>query len=91
VLAIAERDYGLVPMSLSANSRETPLGLGGYDRPREVVENGDEIVARYRESRRPVLECAYCGERIKDTLRLDDALRWFRTHACEGEGEIWRL
>lgn len=82
---LAEQAYGLIPDSLTPNSAETPLGLGGYDRPKHVVENADEIIAQFREHKRPEIRCAYCDESIQ-TRNPADALAWFRTHACSGEG-----
>ena len=91
-LSVAEGGYGLLPLSLSVNSKETPLGLGGYDRPLERCENADEVIARYREVGRPTIYCAYCDDSI--TVRnVADALSWFRLHECAGEGtsiEDWQ-
>lgn len=86
-LAIAERDYGLLPLSLSVNSQETPLGLGGYERPLERCENADEIISRYGEKKQPTIFCAYCDQSIR-TRNVSDALAWFRIHKCSGEGEV---
>ena len=86
-LGIAERDYGLLPLSLSVNSKETPLGLGGYERPLERCENADEIIRRYSEVKQPTIYCAYCDNSIQ-VRALSDALAWFRTHECSGEGEV---
>lgn len=84
-LSTAEGDAGLLPFSLSVNSKETPLGLGGYDRPIARCENADEVIARYREVRQPTIYCAYCENSIR-VLNVADAIAWFRTHKCAGEG-----
>jgi hypothetical protein len=75
----------MLPMSLSVNSDDTPIGLGGYDRPPERIENVDEIEARFRENLRPLLVCSYCGSRLQ-TQDSTVARSWFKSHACEGEG-----
>lgn len=81
----AANRYGLLPDSLTPNSNETPLGLGGYDRPPERCENADEVLARFSEVQRPLVVCAYCDQSIR-TRKPDEALAWFQTHPCSGEG-----
>lgn len=76
----------MVRDSLSVNCTKTPIGLGGYDRPRESVENIEEIAARYREKRDPLIRCAYCGNELR-SKQIGRAIAWFRTHKCDGEGE----
>ena len=81
----AEARAGLIPESISVNSDDTPIGLGGYDRPPEIIENIDEIAARFRENARPQLVCAYCEDTIR-TRDMTEAIRWFHDHTCGGEG-----
>jgi hypothetical protein len=61
--------------------------VGGFDRPAHIVENADEILARFFDKDRPLIECAYCNESTR-SASLSTALAWFRTHKCSGEGEV---
>lgn len=74
-------------MSLSVNCDDTPIGFGGYDRPPELIENADEIAARFRENPRPLLVCAYCDSKLR-TRDSTEAFQWFGPggHVCAGEG-----
>ncbi|HVU77909.1 MAG TPA: hypothetical protein VHC67_10030 [Gaiellaceae bacterium] len=80
-----EDESGSEPDGLSVNSNETPIGLGGYDRPIESVENTDEIAARYRENNDPEMFCAYCEKTFR-SRDIAKAFAWFRAHDCDGEG-----
>lgn len=65
---------------------------GGLDRPAAIVENTEEVLARFREKKRPLLRCGYCLSAIQ-TQSKDEALKWFRQHECDemaaDYGEVW--
>jgi hypothetical protein len=97
-LAIVEGRLGIVSGSIhyvgplrvvdARRGAEVSVGFGGFDRPPHIVESVNEVEARYDEGKRqPLLVCAYCDARER-LFKRQDAVRWFLTHSCSGEGAV---
>jgi hypothetical protein len=56
-------------------------------RPANVIETIEDVdwALRHSDAKQTRLVCRFCGD-DRAVRTTDEGQRWFRTHACEGEG-----